>query len=96
MTDSKLPCSPLPWHTYITEEAEGIADATSTTVAEMACCNNSDVDAKLIVDSVNKVQQYREALEAIVKHQETLAVGNMDAHKFTGAWNIANKALEDK
>ena len=49
------------------------------------------------LDADNK--RYREALEAIKKHQETMNQGdgplkNKKLYEFTAAWNMAQKALD--
>ena len=49
------------------------------------------------INAENK--QYREALEAIKKHQETMNQGDgplkdRKLYEFTAAWNIAQKALD--
>ena len=54
---------------------------------------------ELLNESLSKNDQYREALEAIKNHQETMNQGNgplkdRKLYEFTAAWNIAQKALD--
>ena len=54
---------------------------------------------ELLNESLSKNDRYREALEAIKNHQETMNQGNgplkdRKLYEFTAAWNIAQKALD--
>jgi len=88
---------------YITQ----IYDADGDIVAGLHWCGKyigdgvtrsaRDDNAKLIVNSVNQVQQYREALEATLKYIGAMQCGDISAIEALGEiQEVTIKALEDK